>query len=65
MELTRTDTERDVEDDDGDEQVTEVIDVQELVLHTTPATKTLGVKSTVAKLKPETVKLVMPDGTTL
>ena len=45
--------------------MTEVTDVQELVLHTTPVTNMLGVKSTVAKLNPETVKLVTPDASRL
>ena len=63
--MTRTDTDREVVDIVPVKQRTEVMDFQLLVPHTTPLTNMLGVKSTVPKLKPDTVKLAMPDGARL
>jgi hypothetical protein len=61
MELTRTDTDVEVVDIVPVKQITDVTDVQLFVLQTTPPTNMFGVASTVPKLKPDTVKLAMPD----
>jgi hypothetical protein len=64
-ELTSTDTDLSVVVDACVRHIIDVKDVQELVIHTTPLTNMLGVMLTVAKLNPDTVKLVIPDGTRL
>lgn len=50
---------------DGDKHKTAVAVVHEEVPQTSPLTKTLGVRSITPKLRPVTVKLVMPDGARL
>lgn len=59
--LVIMETEAEDEEAAGRIQDTEVSDCHEAVRQTTPPTNMLGVKSMVAKLIPDTVKLVRPD----